>query len=297
MALTVPFSILEQWIFHLDQAPEPWSVHCEVRVPGRLDAERVAASALTATAKHSMARARMASSRYRDRRYFWEISGRVDHLPIEIVDCADDAALADARERLQSMHVSLDSSPPFALTLAHHPGGDFLMINLHHAAADGIGSYRLLTSIARAYAGVEDPVPDVNPLAARDLRRRAGARSMKVAMTRARYLWGRAADVRSEGPPAGMAKQGGIEDAKGYRFHLERLGPDETKLLMAQRRRPATVNDLLVAAFAIAIARFNSERGLPTGRVSVMMPVNLRPQEWSGEVVANVLSFVSVAVR
>ena len=34
---------------------------------------------------------------------------------------------------------------------------------------------------------------------------------------------------------------------------------------MVQRRKPATVNDLLVAGLAIAIRRFNAERGSQRG--------------------------------
>jgi NRPS condensation-like uncharacterized protein len=294
MAARVPFNVVDQWVFHLDQEPEPWSVHCEVRVPGRLDADRVAAAALAAAAaaKHPMARARMASSRRRDRSYYWEITDRVDHLPLEIVDCPDDAAVADARDRLESMHVDLASSPPFALTLAHRPGGDSLIMNLHHAAGDGVSSYRLMTSIARAYAGVEDPVPGVDPLAVRDLRVHAGARSLKDAVLRARDM----RDRLSQGPPARVAVQGGVPGARGYGFHPLRLGPEEAEKVSARRRKPATVNDLLIAALAVAIRRFNAERGVPTGRVSVMIPVNVRPSAWSEEIVANILSFVAASV-
>jgi NRPS condensation-like uncharacterized protein len=292
----VPFNIVDQWIVHLDQEPEPWSVHCEVRVPGRLDGERLAVAARAAAARHPMARARMASSRFWDRRYCWEITDPVDHLALEIVDCRDDAALAAARNRLESMHVTLASSPPFALTLAHHPRGDALMINLHHAAADGISAYRLLTSIARAYAGVDDPVPDVDPSAARDLRGQFGTHALSDAVARAKQLRARVLEIRSEGAPARIARAGGVEGAEGYHFHLVRLGTEETAHVMGQRRRPATVNDLLVAALAVAIRRFNAERGVTTGRVSAMMPVNLRPQERFEEVVGNILSFVSVSV-
>ena len=139
-------------------------------------------------------------------------------------------------------------------------------------------------------------MPDVNPLAVRDLRGHVGARSVKDAIARARQLKDRVSETRSEGPPARIAIDGGAEGAKGFHFHLLRLGPDLTKQLMAQRRKPATVNDLLVAGLAIAIRRFNAERGVATGRVSVMMPVNLRPPEWSEEVVANIVSFVPVSV-
>jgi NRPS condensation-like uncharacterized protein len=155
-----------------------------------------------------------------------------------------------------------------------------------------MSTYRLMTSITRAYAGVEDPVPEVDPLAVRDLRVHAGARSLRDAVLRARDL----RDRLSQGPPARVAVQGGVPGARGYGFHPLRLGPEEAEEVIARRRKPATVNGLLIAALAIAIGRFNAERGVPTGRVSVMIPVNVRPGAWSEEIVANILSFVSASV-
>lgn len=293
MTARVPFNIIDQWIVHLDQEPEPWSVHCEVRVPGRLDGERLAAAAWVATQRHPMARARRARYCRRERRYAWEIPDVVDHLPLEILDCPDEEALAAARERIASMRMSLDASPPFALTLAHRPGGDTLIMSSHHAAADGIGAYRLMTSIARAYAGAEDPVPDLDPLAVRDLRRRAGAHSLRAGLRRARLVRDQIAEARAYGAPARIVPWGADANATGYGFHLLRIGRSETEEILGRRRRPATVNDLLLAALAIAIAH---QGDLASERISVMMPVSLRPEAWSEEVVANILTFVSVSV-
>jgi NRPS condensation-like uncharacterized protein len=291
-----PLNLVEQFILDLDQAREPWSVQCEVRVAGRLDDKRVAAATVAAMAQHPLARARLARVRQGGRQYFWEISERVKDPPLEIVACADDAALAQARARLLSHRVGLDSAPPFELMLAHHPGGDSLIMNLHHAAGDGISSYRLMTSICRAYAGIEDPVPDLDPLASRDLRKHAGARNLNDVLPRLRGLGDRALEGWSKGPVARVAPQGGQADTGRYGFSLIRLGPDETTEVMARRRKPATVNDLLVASLGIAVRRFNDLRGVSPARVSVMMPVNLRPREWSEEIVSNIVSFVPVSI-
>lgn len=297
MPTLTPLNALDQSILHLDQEPEPWSIHFEVRVRGRLDAERLAAAALKATAKHPLSRARLATHGYWDRHVFWEIPDRVEHLPLEIVECPDDAALADARDRLLSMRVSLDSSPPFALTLAHRPGGDSLIMNLHHAAADGMSAFRLMVSIARAYAGVEDPLLGADPLADRNPAGHTGAaRTPRARLGRIRQLADQVKEARGEGPPTRLARQGGTDGATGYGIHLLKLDPEETEALLAGRRRPASVNDLLVGSLAVAIAKFNAEHGLPPGRISVLMPVSLRPSEWYEEVVANIISFVPVLV-
>jgi NRPS condensation-like uncharacterized protein len=50
---------------------------------------------------------------------------------------------------------------------ARTPGSDKLLAAAHHAASDGIGTLRLMTSLARAYAGRPDPTPDIDPVASR----------------------------------------------------------------------------------------------------------------------------------
>ena len=57
MSERVPFNRVDMLIYHFDQMPDLWSVHCEVRVGGRLDQSRVAAAALEAVQRHPMGRA------------------------------------------------------------------------------------------------------------------------------------------------------------------------------------------------------------------------------------------------
>jgi len=64
--------------------------------------------------------------------------------------CTDDDALQAARAELQSLAVPLVTSPSLHIRLTRHQQGDVVMLNLYHAAGDGIAS------IAWVYA---DPVP------------------------------------------------------------------------------------------------------------------------------------------
>jgi NRPS condensation-like uncharacterized protein len=72
-----------------------------------------------------------------------------------------------ARERALSVAPPLESGPPFTMTLAHGPDGDTLILNLHHAAGDGMAALTLMTSVLRAYTGEDDPEAPVDPLAVR----------------------------------------------------------------------------------------------------------------------------------
>ena len=165
---TARLNALDELYLHLDREEDPWSVQLELRLEGSIDDVRFENAVREAALRHPMARARLADIRGTDVRYRWEIFDDLDDGHVEVVDCGSEADIAQVRERLYSASPRLDRPGPFAIVLAHHPEGDAVMLNLHHAAGDGISTVRLMGSILRAYAGEEDPLPGVDPLAVRD---------------------------------------------------------------------------------------------------------------------------------
>jgi NRPS condensation-like uncharacterized protein len=157
------FSALDEASYHLDSVSEPWSVHLEVRLSGTVIEDRLRQAVGMALARHPRARARATLARRRRAGYEWEITPAPDVDPLDVVTCADDDALQAVRDGLQSVAVPLLRSPPLRIRLARHQKGDVVMLNLHHAAGDGIAALGLLRSIARAYAGRCDPVPPTPP--------------------------------------------------------------------------------------------------------------------------------------
>jgi NRPS condensation-like uncharacterized protein len=289
---TADLNILDELYLHLDRDAEPWSVQLEVGVEGKLDGDRVARAAVEAAGRHPLARARLRPARGTDVRYHWEIGDELADAPLAVATCDDDAALAAARERLMSTSPSLEEAPPFALTLAHHPAGDAIMLNLNHAAGDGMSAVRLMVSILRAYAGEPDPADPVDPLAVRDIGELVSSRSLGARLGRGRALVEQAARVASS--PARIAADGADPDRTGYGFALLQLGPDELEKVLAHRTGGATVNDVLLGALAITIRRWNEDHEADDGRIAIMMPVNLRPADWRTDVVGNFASYVSV---
>jgi NRPS condensation-like uncharacterized protein len=290
---SVRLNPLDELFLHLDHREEPWVVHFEVRVGGRFDADRLAAAVSAAVAQHPIARARLASWRDADLGYRWEIADTLD-APLTIVDCADEAELVATRERLYGVSPSLAVAPPFIVVLARAAAGDVLMLNLHHAAGDGMGAARLMLSILRAYAGADDPLPAVDPLRVRDVYALAGASSPEERLLRKRGAWRQAADWR-DGPPARVALDGGA-DRPGYGFELLALSAEETRVLGVRRTADTTLNDVLLGGLALAIETWNAQHHQPAQRIALTMPVNLRPAEWRTEVLANLVSYTTVSV-
>jgi NRPS condensation-like uncharacterized protein len=293
MPTTTALNILDELYLHLDREGEPWSVHVEIRVEGQVERARLEAAVHEAADHHPIARARLAPSRPTDLHYEWEIADQLGAVDLTEVDAGDGEELDRAREELLNRTPSLDQPGPFSLLLAHTDDGDVIVLNLHHAAGDGLSALRLLGSIARAYAGEDDPLPEVDPLAVRDVGALVAPGSARERLTRGRatldYL------ARGVSSPTRISAQG-ANATPGYGFALLSFEPVEVQQLSALRTGGATVNDVLLGGLAVAVARWNEKHGDLSDAIYLMMPINLRPTGWRLDVVGNFASYVSVRI-
>ena len=282
-----PFCALDEASYHLDSVSEPWSVHLEVRLDGPVDEDRLRHAVRVALARNPRALARATMSRQRRARYEWEITSTPDVDPLDVIVCSDDNALQAARADLQSLTVPLWTSPPLRIRLARHQGGDVVMLNVHHAAGDGIAALCLLRSIARAYAGRSDPVSHT-PLEEVEIPAMSGRWAQLRALV---------GELRQAAARSGHLVPSGGEDRPGYRLHHVVLDTAQTAALAHKAAAGITVNDLLLAGLHLALDSWNSGHGGACGRLSVLMPVNLRPKSSWYEVFGNFTFMVPVATR
>lgn len=288
MAVNARVTEEDELFLRLDGPDEPWSVHAEVHLGGRLDPVALRSAVAAAMEHHPMARASLSEDRST-----WRIADSGEPPEIATSEWRDEPELNSIREAALSRSPSLDGPPPFALTLAGSPSGDVLILNLNHGVGDGIGAFRLLASILRAYAGVDDPASAIDPLRMRDLREFAARRTIGDRVRRIRersenreVAGGRpvrlAPDASGAGGPAGL--------------HLFGLSPKSLEKARARRRGAATLNDLLLASLVLTIRSWNDERGVPHGPILITVPVNIRPREWSGELIANLAATLAVSI-
>ncbi|MBD8506746.1 hypothetical protein HT102_09630 [Hoyosella sp. G463] len=289
MAQTLTVTSLDEAFINL-ASKVIMSVQFEVRVSGSLDEERLRGALRQAVETHPLARARLAPPRLASTRVTWEIADTADHLALEVTD----EPVGLVRDRLQSRVPDLARSPLFHVALVRDPGGDYLMFNFHHAGFDGMGAVRFMTSVARAYSGVEDIVGGPPIEQARDLRAIAGARSISDVIPRAQKL---AQDTLERRRVTRVASDGGDPAEPGYTLAGVTLTAEQTAGIVASKPEGATINDVALAAQALTVLRWNEAHGERIGdSVSIMMPVNLRPAEWSTEVISNYASFLAIVV-
>jgi NRPS condensation-like uncharacterized protein len=172
--------------------------------------------------------------------------------------------------------------------LVRDPAGDSVLLAANHTGCDGIGALRLLQSIGRAYAGVPDPTPDVDPA---DAHRRAvppsDGRGFGDRVDSARLGLRQVAQSRSR-----LARVAAKDGTPGPGYHVHTMSMPVAPVVASplRRRVHATVNDVLLAAVNRSIDRWNRELDQRVGRVAIGMPVNARPEAWRNELVANLIT-------
>jgi NRPS condensation-like uncharacterized protein len=244
----------------LETTESGWNVQLEARVGGSLDPPRLRAA-------------------------LRDVLGPVaERDPLEVVDCADDAAVAAARARLQEIAVAIDERPPLRVVLARHPEGDVLMFNLNHAVTDGAGGVQILRAIAGAYAGADGPAGALDFLALHDLPVRPVPPSAAVPIVRAyEQAVERLGDLRAR--PARIAADGGA-DERGHGFHMVGLSAQETRDVV-DVTHPGNAGDVLMAALHRTVGDWNRRHRERGRSIGVLAPADVRPPRWPSDRIGN----------
>jgi hypothetical protein len=243
----------------LDPKTSAWGVQLDARVAGTLDEARLR-GALDALVG---------------------VQGAGERC-LEVADCRGPEALDAARRELHRAGPPLAVLPPFGVLLAHHPGGDVLMLNLNHAAVDGFGAVRVLDRLARAYAGSAPADAALDFLACADLPVQpappSSSRLVRVPLKAVELV----RDALSK-PPRVADEE--ATDEPGYGFHLHGLSTQGTR--DATGGGGGATRDALIAALHLTVARWNSRHEVGGRRIGVLVPVDLRPPDLPEHVVAN----------
>lgn len=279
------FTAVEEALVHLETTAEPQNVHLELSVDGALDLDRLREAAASALERHAKARARRVPWRWRDAGFAWEVPAKPERDPVSVVDCATEADAAEARHSALSVPIALESSPAMRVVLLRRDGRESVLFSCHHAVTDAIGLLRFARAVAAAYGDLpdsEDAPPDAPSASGDDGSRLRQARSLGRVVRHAAT------------PPARIALDGAI-DAPGFRTHAMTLPIADARPRPGSRSAGVTVNDVLMSAFQLAIDGWNSEHGRSSGRIGIMLPVNLRPADRRDELVGNLWLAVVVS--
>lgn len=292
MVSTLPFTPIEEATFHLDRVLGPWNIQGELRTTESIDPGRLEAAARTAMGHHPMARARRRAASTIGSGYEWAIRDDPDPPAVRVLDRTTD--LRTLRNRCHGEPFDLTTAAPFRLVIQRGggiDGGDRLFVPISHVAADGIGLIRFLRSLLDAYRGAASTPDGPSLSASRAFLDRLAPHSLgdvaDAIEEAGRQLW--------EGidSPTNIAREGGAyREGRGYTRRT--LDPATTTRLLADRPDGVSVNDVLLSALHLTVAEWNTAHGVDTDTLGVMMPINIRPDDWFYEVVAMYTLFESV---
>ncbi|MEF3115491.1 condensation protein [Streptomyces chrestomyceticus] len=279
----VPFPVVDEITRHCLTDDEPETVHIEVHLPGRPDPDRLRAAFREALCRHPRILMRQAPHRWWRRRYAWELTGVPDVDPVVFPPPGPDA-LARARERALADCPPLDASPPVRLEVVERGpdgdegevgaanGGTVLLVTINHTALDGPACLRVLATAAQLYGGADNspappPVrapgaatggtlPDTPPLGGHRL-----ARPVRIAAERG--------PRRADGQDSPRSRGNGM---------LITELPVPARPPRVGGVAAFTVNDQLLVATCLMVARWNHVHGRPSTPVVVTMPVDDRPR-------------------
>ncbi|MET8679394.1 condensation protein [Streptomyces sp. NPDC004647] len=299
----IPFPTVDEVSRHCLQEEEPETVHIEVHLPGRPEPARLRAAFGEALRRHPRILMREAPGRWYRRRYEWELTPAPDVDPVSFPPPGPDA-LAHARVRALSACPPLSASPPLRLEVINtdgkkeekrgdgngrdgngrrdsrgNPTGDgggcVLLLTLNHTALDGPACLRVLATAAELYGGADNspaPQPERPPGSVR-----AGSGPHLPAPSGSG--WARPVRVAADAQGTATATGNGMLIAE---LAVPRRVPGGAGSAGSPGGSggppPYTVNDQLLVATSLMVARWNRLHDRPTGPVRITMPVDDRPR-------------------
>jgi NRPS condensation-like uncharacterized protein len=292
MPRTLPLTWGDEAILHLESASDPWNIQMEIGDSQRIDPGALRAAVHASCLAHPIMRSRLVLAAPHQTFDHWEVVDDVTPMSIPVVDCPDETTLARLRTDFYSPPFPMHEAPQFRVQVARRPHGDLVQVNAAHVAVDGIGMLRLLRSITDGYRGKAEPPPPLPLEEARDLKKQLRPKSMSEFADRALEGGRKLKDAAI--PPARVAPDT-ADSRTGSGFAHRAIGAEQVAELNARRPEGATINDMLIAAVGITVQEWNRRHNEDADKVMAFMPVNLRPAEWSTDVVSNMFSYVSVS--
>ncbi|TQK50501.1 NRPS condensation-like uncharacterized protein [Streptomyces sp. SLBN-118] len=254
----IPFPVVDEISRHCVREDEPETVHIEVHLPRQPDPERLRAAFGEALLRHPRILVREAPGRWYRRRYEWELTGTPDVDPVGFREPGA-GALERARARALAEAPPLSLSPPVRLEVVGPSSGGscVLLLTLNHTALDGPACLRVLATAAELYSGAPSSTSPVR---------------------------GPAGSPQRPGPPPARTGGGGARPAR-VAPASDVCAEGGNGLLLADLpvpRRPAgagyTVNDQLLVATCLMIARWNRQHDAPPRPMRITMPIDERPR-------------------
>ncbi|MDJ1130600.1 condensation protein [Streptomyces iconiensis] len=258
----MPFPTVDEITRHCLSDDEPETVHVEIHLPARPEPDRLRRAFAEAMRSHPRILMRQAPSRWWRLRYEWVLTSEPDRDPVSYPG----GTLEEARRRALTDCPPLESSPPFRAEVIEHEGAWVLLVTINHTALDGPACLRVVATAAQLYGGADNspaPPPVRTPVKPR------GVGADREQQPESTSHWTRPARVAADTLHPGAPGNGMLISDLPLPSRPPRAPGEPSQY---------TVNDQLLVATWIMVARWNQLHEEPMRPVRITMPVDDRPR-------------------
>lgn len=304
MPFPLKLTAFERYMWADDRPASPMSAFFRVSFSGKLDAAALGAGIEAALRRHPLLHARIAGDRERD--LVWVASP-------ELLPWMDFAGESVPMRFPRSSQINLREENGLRVWVRSGEGRGEIRFQLHHACSDAIGMNQFIEDMLCAYdrlcrgvAGAEAG----RPLDFDGLRQRHcfGAGWRNRLLQGLAGVWGAVAGpflfflvrpVPPQAPERTGASGVGHDDGAVPELPAWRSTPAQLdRLLAVAKRSGATLNDLMIRDFFLAIQTWNqTHSGTARQVLRIMVPFNLRGPAHAGLSAANVMGMINLDRR
>jgi len=174
--------------------------------------------------------------------------------------------------------------------LVQKNGYSTLLFLTHHACTDGLGYLTFLFEFFAAYLGHELKPVDLSRLPSRECFK--NARSSYSILNRAQQIVRMMIGQRPEPMRCTQSSQTQRQSPINTRGGMVTLNADEySKLKRRAKEEKVSLNDWVVTAFMITVAKWNHEADQKKARYRIIVPVNRRPLEETFDTAMNKVGY------
>lgn len=306
---TIPLNCIDKGMFALHTKNELMLLHWMLTMAGTVEPARLRSALAAAVERYPALRGTVHNGVLSQARRMDDISG---YDPLTITDLrrthsgasVDSVHTGPLYQRLLSQWLNrpLDPAKEFpwrVLLLRSSDRLSLLVFTFHHSATDGLGALRFVRAVVERYNGArEEPPPADQRCVARGDELVAMARANRVGISHF-YLKIMASlfhrFVIAPLSPKSRVCRAASRPSPGVYFCQGTLNPYELRHIRSRARTaPATVNDILLAAGFKTIDQWNAVHGRSSGKIVIMVPVDLG-RGTSSPTGGNRVSFISVS--
>jgi hypothetical protein len=265
----VPLAPFEHLMLADARRGHPLHFYIECEVEGDLDEQRLSAAVASAVGRHPLLTSRVAYDR-----------GRPTWVPADGTPEVEWQPAADAADPWRPIDPTRECGWRLVVLPAASGAGGIrtrrIVLVVQHACCDGIAALEFFGDVWAAYAGIAPPPLDATPRprpappAAESPAPRLSP--WRQALAFARFLPTSLARDRGHAAPRAGENANAVPPYET--LALDRDATD--RLHAAAVAAGASLNDLLVAAAMMAIARWNERLRGRSGNIRITMPVSLR---------------------